>query len=347
MVVLPPGSRQASDQITDTTAAEPPPAPAQPRRRRRPALAKREARAGWAFLSPTLVIVLVVVILPMLWTIMLAFQDIHLINIRSAGVFGSYSLDNLRQVLSSPDFRAALETTLFYTIFGTIFSIGVGLVAALVVRRPFRGRSAVRGIMLLPYVAPVVAMTFVWQIMLNPQFGIVNHYGISIFGWHHAIPFLSEQTGKLSLFGWHLSVPTALITVIVFETWRYFPFSFLFILARLQAMPADLEEAARVDGATPTQRFGYVIWPQLRPVIAMLAVLRFIWTFNKFDDVYLLTGGGAGTEVASVRVYHLLTAQGNVGASAAQAAVLAVVLVICLAIYFIFFGRKVGLGDPT
>lgn len=319
------------------------------RRQRAPksARARSESRAGILFLLPTLLIVLVVVILPVLWTIMLAFQDVRLINVRDAGVFGSYSLDNLRSVLTSPDFRQSLENTLVYTVFGTILSIGIGLVAALIVRRPFRGRSIVRGVMLLPYVAPVVAVTFVWQIMLNPQFGIVNHWGVSLFGWHHAIPFLSLQTGQLSLFGLHFGVPTALITVIVFEAWRYFPFSFLFILARLQAIPADIEEAARMDGATPSQRFAHVIWPQLRPVIAMLAVLRFIWTFNKFDDVYLLTGGGAGTEVASVRVYQLLTSQGDVGASAAQAAVLALVLVVCLAIYFVFFGRRSDLGDAS
>jgi multiple sugar transport system permease protein len=308
-------------------------------------LAKQESRAGLTFIAPTVVIVLVVVILPVLWTIMLAFQDVRLINVRQAGIFGSYSLDNFRAVLTSPDFRQALQNTLVYTIFGTITSIGLGLVAALIVRRPFHGRTLVRGIMLLPYVAPVVAVTFVWQIMLNPQFGIANHIGVNVLGWHHAIPFLSQQTGQLSLFGLHVGVPTALITIIAFEAWRYFPFSFLFILARLQAVPGELEEAARVDGATPTQRFMYVIWPQLRPVIAMLAVLRFIWTFNKFDDVYLLTGGGAGTEVVSVRVYQLLTAEGNVGAAAAQATVLAAILVVSLAVYFAFFGRKQGLGE--
>jgi multiple sugar transport system permease protein len=310
--------------------------------RRRPTLARQEARTGLALISPTVIIVLVVVILPVLWTIMLSFQHVRLLTLRRAGIFGSYSLDNFRDVLTSSDFRDSLRNTLVYTVFGTALSIGVGLVAALAVRTPFRGRTIVRASMLLPYVAPVVAMTFIWQIMLNPQFGIVNHIGQSVFGWKHAVPFLSQQTGQLSIFGWHIGVPTALLTVILFEAWRYFPFSFLFILARIQAIPKDLEEAARVDGATPTQRFAYVIWPQLKPVIAVLAVLRFIWTFNKFDDVYLLTGGGAGTDVASVRVYQLLTAQADVGASAAQATVLAAILIVCLAVYFIFFGRNQG-----
>ncbi len=320
-------------------------ATAQPRRTRSRSLAQQESRSGLALIFPTVVIIFVVVIVPVLWTVMLAFQHIRLLNIRTAGVFSAYTLNNVKDVLSSPDFRQSLTNTLVYTVGGTVTSIGLGLVAALCVRTPFRGRTIVRGIMLLPYVAPVVAATFVWQIMLNPQFGIANHIGVNTLGWHHAIPFLSEQTGRLSLFGLHLKVPTALITVIAFEAWRYFPFSFLFILARIQAMPGELEEAARMDGATPTQRFAHVVWPQLRPVIAMLAVLRFIWTFNKFDDVYLLTGGGAGTEVVSVRVYQLLTAQADVGGAAAQATVLAVILVICLAGYFTFFGRNQSMGE--
>jgi multiple sugar transport system permease protein len=289
--------------------------------------------------TPTVLVILVAVVLPVLWTVMLSFQDVRLINLRSAGIFGSYSLANFRQLVATPGFVKSLVTTLVYTVGGTVLSIGVGLVAALVVRSPFRGRAIVRAGMLLPYVAPVVAVTFTWEIMLNAQFGIVNQIGTKVLGWRHAIPFLSEQTGHISAPGVHLTVPTALLTVIVFETWRYFPFAFLFILARLQAIPADLEEAARVDGATPSQRFFYIILPQLKGVFAVLAVLRFIWTFNKFDDIYLLTGGSAGTDVVSVRVYQILTSDANVGQAAAQATVLAGILIVCLIIYFAIFGR--------
>jgi len=309
------------------------------RRRRRGALELQEARAGVAMVTPTVLVIVVAVVLPVLWTIMLGFQDVRLINLRSAGIFGKYSLTNFRRVFTAPGFVDSLVTTLVYTVGGTVLSIGVGLVAALVVRKPFRGRSIVRAGMLLPYVAPVVAVTFTWEIMLNAQFGIVNQVGTKVLGWKHAIPFLSEQTGHISLPGIHITVPTALLTVIVFETWRYFPFAFLFILARLQAIPGELEEAARVDGATPSQRFRYVILPQLKGVFAVLAVLRFIWTFNKFDDIYLLTGGSAGTDVVSVRVYQILTSEANVGQAAAQASVLAAILVVCLALYFMIFGR--------
>lgn len=291
-------------------------------------LQEQEGRAGLTLISPTLVITLVVVVIPLLWAIMLAFQDVRLINIRQAGLFGNYTLENFAYVISEPGFWSSLSNTLIYTVAGTGLSILLGLVAALALRDRFRGRTLVRASILIPYVAPVVAAAFLWETMLNPQYGIVNTW------LAEPIAFLTQAKGTFL----GIEVPVALLTVIAFEAWRYFPFAFLFILARIQAMPADLEEAAVVDGATPTQRFRYVILPQLWRIIALLAVLRFVFTFTKFDDVYLLTGGGAGTEVVSVRVYHFLTARDDIGASAAQAIVLAVVLVVFLVIYLRFFG---------
>jgi len=310
--------------------------------RRGPTLRRRESRAGIAFISPTLIVVLVVVVLPILWTVMLGFQHVRLINIRQTGVFGEYTLDNFRTVVTAPGFGSTLLTTVEYSAGGTALSIVGGLIAALALRTPFRGRAALRAFVLLPYVAPVVAVTFVWEIMLSPQFGIVNAWGTKLLGWHHPVPFLSEQTSTVSLLGWHIHLPLALLTVIVFEGWRYFPFAFLFLLARLQAVPKEIDEAALVDGATPSQRFRHILLPQLGPVIALLAVLRFIMTFTKFDDVYLLTGGGAGTEVVSVRVYDFLTAQFDIGAASAQALVLAIVLAVMVAIYMRFFAPSAG-----
>src|SRR4029453_13044386 len=316
--------------------------PARPARAKRPLTRKqRENRAGLAYLSPTFIVGMVVVVLPILWTIMLAFQRIRLINVRRAGVFGRYTLSNLELVLTSPGFWSSLWTTLVYTIGATFLSIAFGLIAALELRRPFRGRTLVRASVLLPYVAPVVAVTFLWKIMLSPQFGFVNNWGVRFLGWDRPIAFLRQGGYALSLFGWHVNIPLALFTVIAFEGWRYFPFAFLFLLARLQAVPRELEEAAVVDGAAPTQTFRHIILPQLGSVIALLCVLRFIMTFNKFDDVYLLTGGGAGTEVVSVRVYQFLTARFDIGAAAAQALVLAAFLVVLLVIYLRFLAPRV------
>jgi len=125
--------------------------------------------------------------------------------------------------------------------------------------------------------------------------------------------------------------------VILFEGWRYFPFAFLFILARLQAIPAELDEAAMVDGATLSQRFWYVTLPQLRGVFSVLFLLRFIWTFNKFDDIFLLTGGAAGTQVITVKIIEWLRGRGDIGAAAALGLVLAAILMVLLFVYFRWF----------
>lgn len=307
--------------------------------RRRSARAREEARTGLALVSPTVVIVVAVVVVPIVWTVSLAFQRVRLLNLRTTGIIGQYTLDNFVGVVTSPGFGRALVTTLVYAVLGTTGAIVVGLVAALALRRPFRGRGLVRATLLLPYVAPVVAATFVWSTMLSPQFGLVNHVGTRWLGWDEPVAFLSARTTEVSILGWHVGLPTALLTVIVFETWRSFPFAFLFLTARLQAVPEVLDEAARVDGAAPTQRFRHILLPQLLPTIAVLSVLRFIWTFNNFDDIYLLTGGGAGTEVVSVRVFDYLTARGDIGAAAAQALVLAAVLAVLVSVYLRLFGR--------
>lgn len=295
-----------------------------------------DARTGLLLISPTFVVVLAVVVLPILWTVMLSFQDLKLVQLQYASFFGDYSLDNFVEVLTSDGFWSSLVTTLVYSVLGTTLAIGLGLVAALALRQSFRGRGVVRAMMLLPYVAPVVAATFVWSVMLNPQFGIINYWGTELLGWDEPIAFLTQKSAEV--FG--VNVPVALLSVILFEMWRSFPFAFLFLTARIQAMPESLEEAARVDGATPLQRFRHIVLPQLMPTIAVLALLRFIWTFNNFDDIYLLTGGGAGTEVVSIRVFNYLIARGDIGAASAQALVLAAVLILLVTVYLKFAARE-------
>ncbi|WP_371782644.1 carbohydrate ABC transporter permease [Streptosporangium subroseum] len=305
-------------------------------------LRRSEARTGLGLIAPTVIIVIAVVVLPILWSISLAFQRVRLINLRSAGIFGQYSLHNFENVFSTPGFLDSLLTTLAYSVLGTASSIALGVVASLALRRKFRARGFVRSVMLLPYVAPVVAVTFVWQTMLSPQFGVINYWGQHLLGWSKPIAFLSEKSNEVSFLGLHIPVPTALLTVIAFEAWRQFPFAFLFLTARMQAIPASLEEAAMMDGATISQRFRYIVWPQLLPTIAVLSVLRFIWTFTSFDDIYLLTGGGAGTEVISVRVYNFLTGRGDIGLASAQALIIALVLAVMVGVYMKFFARREG-----
>ncbi|MCA0295564.1 MAG: sugar ABC transporter permease [Actinobacteria bacterium] len=291
-------------------------------------------------MSPTLLIILVVVVFPLLWSILISFQELKLIQIGRANPFAPLTLDNFRLVLRSGALWSSLWTSAVYTFGSVVVTTVIGMVAALAVRKPFPGRTFVRAAFLLPYVAPVVAVTFVWKIMLNPEFGIVNEFGQRWLGWSEPIPFLTQSRGIWDLFGLQIPVPTALLTVILFEGWRYFPFAFLFLMARLEGLSSEPEEAALVDGATPWQSFRYILLPQLAPVLTVLVLLRTIWTFNDFDDIFLLTGGAAGTQVASVRIYELLTVQRNVGAASAQSLVLALVLILLLGIYVTVLRRR-------
>jgi multiple sugar transport system permease protein len=196
------------------------------------------------------------------------------------------------------------------------------LIAALVVKDSFPGRNLVRGFLLFPYIAPIVSVALIWKILLNAQFGLVNEV-VDALG-ERRVDFLNTPA-------------TAFTLVILFQGWRYFPFAFLFILARIQAIPEDMYEAAKVDGAAPSQRLVYITLPQLRAVFGTLFLLRFIWTFNKFDDVFLLTGGAAKTDVITVEIYNQLFGLRNVGTAAALAVILALILIVVVGIYFRWF----------
>lgn len=131
--------------------------------------------------------------------------------------------------------------------------------------------------------------------------------------------------------------------VTVFEIWRYFPLSFLFILARLQSMNMDIYEAADMDGASPFQKLRYLLLPQLLGILSVLFLLRFIWTFNKFDDIFLLTGGNAGTRTLTVNVYEQAFAISNIGAGAAVAVVIFALLLLFSVFFFRFMNKEDGL----
>ncbi|MCK4513868.1 MAG: sugar ABC transporter permease, partial [Spirochaetaceae bacterium] len=115
---------------------------------------------------------------------------------------------------------------------------------------------------------------------------------------------------------------------------RYFPFAFLFILARLQAVPSALYESADIDGANPYQKFFRITVPQVAEVIGTLFLLRFMWTFNKFDDVFLLTGGAAGTKTLPIQVYDNAFGRADIGGGAAAAVLLFLFLSVFLIVYF-------------
>ncbi|WP_017556959.1 ABC transporter permease subunit [Nocardiopsis baichengensis] len=290
----------------------------------------REELHGRLMVAPTLLVVGAVVLLPFVAVLVLSVQELRLIEIRSLGPADlEVSLANFARVLSASGFWDAVRTTVVYATATTVGSLGAGLALALALRRPFRGRGLMRGLALVPYVLPVVAAATIWKMLLDPQYGAVNEAGRRFLGWEVPINFLTEH--RIDVAG--LPVPVALSAVIAFEVWKSFPLAFLFLTARLQAVPRDVEEAAVVDGASPLQVFRHVLLPQLAGVLGVLAVLRFIWSFQNFNDVYLLTGGAGGTEVVAVRVYQELVTRADVGSAAALGVLMTAALAVPLLVY--------------
>ncbi len=242
----------------------------------------------------------------------------------------TFTFNNFVRIFDADEFWGVLGVTMFYTVFGTIGAIVMGLFAALLLDKSFRGQGILRGLFLFPYVAPVIAVAFAWIILFDPFSGSANALLIRMGVTSEAINFFGER-------------PLALIMVTVFEIWRYFPLSFLFILARMQSIPSDMYEAADMDGASPFQQFAWLSVPQLLGILSVLFLLRFIWTFNKFDDIFLLTGGNAGTRTLTVNVYEQAFAISNIGAGAAVAVVIFACLLIFSALFFRFISKEDGL----
>ena len=303
-------------------------------------LRQREQRLAYGLMAPGILIVLALVLLPVLWNIALSLRELRLIELRDFNPFAiDFSLSNYAAVLGDSSFLDLLWRTLVYAVLGTSLSILLGLWAALTVRNVFPGRAVVRGLILFPYVVPVVAAAFLWRTMLNPQIGIVNSWMQSWFGSSN-VNFLTQSSFSVDVLGLEFGFPAAFTMVVLFEGWRSFPFAFLFFLARLQALPAEVDEAARVDGASAFQIFRYVTLPQLKSVFAVLFLLRFIWTFNAFDEIFLLTGGAGGTQVVSVQIYEYLFGRSDIGSAAALSIVLAAVLAVLLVVYFRFVSTE-------
>jgi multiple sugar transport system permease protein len=202
-------------------------------------------------------------------------------------------LANYQRMLADAGFWRVLQTTLLYSVSLIAVALGGGLGAALVLNRAFRGRTLARGLMTLPWAFPDVATVLVFAWMLNPTFGVMNVFA-------RLLPGVRQNPT------WLLDPGLAFLAIVLITAWKAFPFYSLVILAALQTVPAELYEAARVDGAGPLQSFRSVTWPAILPTLSLLAVLASIFSVRQFTIIFLLTGGGpsGATETLVVRIYN-------------------------------------------
>ena len=286
---------------------------------------EKEARLAYLLIIPTFIIVVGLVIFPAVFSIWISFHNVTLANINDVFHAEFVGLSNFIKVFKDFAFSDAVKTTIFYSFVSTLLTIIIGLIASLLLNRKFVGRGLVRAIFLFPYVAPIVSVAYIWIWLLNPtQSGVLNWVLLELNA-------ISEPISWLGTRG------ITLLIVILFQGWRYFPFAMLMILARLQAIDQNLYEAADVDGANVLQKFWHITIPELRYVLGTLFLLRLMWTFNKFDDIFLLTSGGFGTKVLPILTYEFSFRTYNFGKGSATA----MILFVILAIFMVFYMRKV------
>lgn len=242
--------------------------------------------APYAFLAPTICAITLGFVAPAVDIIRRSTANG---TIASDGEF--VGLQNYVDLVHDPEFLKALRVTVTYAAGAVIGTLFLGLLVALLLNRSFRGRGALRTLLVIPWAMPLVPAALIWQWALDPQYGIVRA------GWSG---LGAEYPGLLISPSW------ALPTVIVIQIWRYVPFAALMYLAGLQNIPGELYEAAKTDGAGPFRAFLHVTLPGVRNITTVLSLLITIWSFGTaMTIVYLLTSGGpsGATELLSLMTY--------------------------------------------
>ncbi|MEQ3553350.1 sugar ABC transporter permease [Pseudonocardia nematodicida] len=299
-------------------AERPPPVPDAGGRRPRRGTDRARRREAAALVMPSLLPILVLSVAPLAIAVGLAFTDARLIRDPEYGFVG---VDNFVRLAGNSLFWESFRIGLVWTFGVTTLQLAAGMGLALLLNSGLRCQGLTRVLALVPWAMPPVVVAIMWEMIYSPNGGPLNAL-LGTLG-------LPDDTNWLGSFA------TALPAVILVGVWVGMPQTTVALLAGLQQIPADLHEAASVDGAGAWRRFRAVTWPRLRPVVASITSLNFIWNFNSFALIYVLTGGGPGgrTLVPVLFVYLEAFRNRNVGYAAAMGVVLVLVIVVILALY--------------
>jgi multiple sugar transport system permease protein len=292
--------------------------------RARRSLRHREVRAAYLFLAPNLVLFAVFLLFPVLWVARQSFME--------GGVLGPpewVGLDNWEQVFQSSETLASLGTTLRFTALfvPAVVVLAVGL--ALLLRRIRRGAGLLRAIVYVPAIAPIVIAATIWIFMVHPDFGVLT-VGPRLVG--AAAP------------NWLGDGSYALVTIVMLELWRSVGFWGMLILAAMLAVPRDLYDAARIDGARAARRFLHITLPGVRLTLLVVLLLTVVAALQVFDSVFVLTNGGPGgaTNTVGLYIYKSIFESGEPGYGAALSLMLVAVVMAITAFMALIPRRRVG-----
>ena len=281
---------------------------------------KKETLIGYAFVAPALISFFVLVAFPFFFSIFLAFTKWNFLS----GFKGIQwvGLENFKNLLEDKLFIQAIKNTFFYAITTVPVSIVISLILAYILNGKIFLRKFLRMCFFIPYISSIVALAAVFKFLFREE-GPINDMLMKVNMISEPMKWLTNPS--LS------RVPIVLILI-----WSAIGFELIVYMAAIQNVPKELYEAADIDGANKFQRFRYVTFPHLKNVSIITITLVSIWTFNNFDNIYMLTKGGPAqsTEVLSILAYNNAFFRGNISYASAMATVMLVIMLIASGVYF-------------
>jgi multiple sugar transport system permease protein len=287
-------------------------------------MTREDLRFYLVLLAPVVAVLIVFVAAPIAQSIYFSFHRIILGLPQLESPF--VGLENYRELLKDPVAHHSLWITLVFVGLTTFFELVIGLLLALLIHQHFKGRGALRACVLIPWAIPTVVSAQMWRFLFNDAYGMIN-YAVYGAATHSYIPWLAEPV-------------TALSALVVADVWKTSSFAALLILAGLQVIPAELYQAAEVDGAGAWRRFWCVTWPLIRPALLIALLFRTIDAFRVFDLAFVMTQGGPAdaTNVLQLYGYKKMFVEGWMGyGSAISVCVFGMVLILA-----IFYVRTAG-----
>ena len=275
-------------------------------------------RAALTFLLlPGVVLLAVIVLYPLIRSLASAFFDESLLYPGMTFV----GFENIAAVLND-EFAPLLWQTMIFTVGATVLPFLIGLALALVLNQSFPGQRFLRGAFLIPWLIPGVVVSFLWMWIFDANYGVLNGILISLGAIDSPV-------------AWLFSTDSARAALIIAKTWNTFPWIMVMLLAALQTVPGELHEAAAMDGAGTVRRFFTVTWPHIRGVAGLVILLEFIWNFQHFDTIFVLTGGGpAGTtQTFATEVYDTAFKGYDLGNAGALGIVWMALLTVLVVVY--------------
>lgn len=305
--------------------------------------AKARERLAWAMLAPSLLVVALVALYPLIQTIYFSFTDARLSSANEAVWRG---LDQYRLIFNDRNFRGALINTVQFTFFSVLFETILGMAVALLIFSNFAGRGLLRTAILVPWAIPTVVSSRLWGYMFAEPYGVFNDIMQNrlpkLFHWIPGIgPTIAGRFPAPGASIGFLSDPSlSLPSIIAVDVWKTTPFMALLLLAGLQVIPGDVYEASRVDGATKWQQFWQITLPLLRPALLVALVFRTMDSFRVFDVVYVLKANALDTQTIAIYAQQRLAAD-RLGTTSA----VAVVIFACIAVMVVLYTRLVRVEE--